>query len=205
MTVGTAVQAAAFGHAPEDSLVATEAVRSLVRYRVMRSIERVGGRSLTATCVQGSFRTGDRGRLVTGALVLLGNGDRLYDAGRGVRRVLSLGRSRAAGRVDRRRFILAACPHYLSDHFANDLIRGRPVEAVDERGDGATVADLIAHSRHATLALEVTRLTYEPLSLSLREGRFRGSSDLVPGGTAAAIRRVHRAFQLGTRRGRSHA
>lgn len=203
MTVGTAVQAAAFGHAPEDSLVATEAVRSLVRYRVMRSIERVGGRSLTATCVQGSFRTGDRGRLVTGALVLLGNGERLYDAGLGVRRVLRSGRTRTARRVERRRFILAACPRYLGYHFANDLIRGRPVEAIDGRGDGANVAGLIARSRHARLVLDVTRLTYEPLSLSFREGRFRGSSDLVPGGSAAAIRRVRHAFDLGTRRGRS--
>jgi hypothetical protein len=205
VTVGAAVQAAAFGPAPRDSLVATEAVRNLARYRVMHSVEVVDGRSLTATCVQGSFRAGVRGRLVTGALVLLGNGERLYDAGRGVRRLLRFGRSRAAGRVDRRRFILAACPHYLGGHFASELIRGRPVEAVDERSDGTKVAGLIARSRHATLTLDVTRLTFEPLALSLREGRFRGSSDLVPGGTEAAMRRIRHAFNPESRRERSRA
>jgi hypothetical protein len=203
--LGIGVQAVAFGRAPKDSLVATKALRELVRYRVMRGVESLDGRRLTTTCIQGRFRLPRSRRLAPGALVLLGNGERLYDVGSGVRRLVRFGRSRPAGLENRVRFVLAACPNYVGDHIAGDLTRGRPVEAVDERSDGASAAAIIAGSRHATLILDVTRVTYKPLSLSFSEGRFRGSSDLVPGGGAWALRRVQDAFDLVPRRGHVRA
>jgi hypothetical protein len=202
--VGIGVQAAAFGPAPQDSLVAADALRSLVRYHVMRGVESLDGRRTATTCIQGWFRISGR-RLAPGALVLLGDGERLYDVGSGVRRLLRARQSRSAGLEDRVRFVLAACPRYVGDHFAADLTRGRAVEAVDARSDGASAAAIIAGPRHAKLTLAVTRLTYEPLSLSFNDGRLRGSSDLVPGGGAAAIRMVRRAFYLTVNRGRLRA
>jgi hypothetical protein len=194
--LGIAVQAAAFGRASTDSLVATKAVRRLVRYDVMRGTETLGGRSIGTACVQGTFRLpGGRGP-AHGALVLLGNGERLYDFGLGVWRLSRSGQRRAAGREDRLRFLLAGCPTYLGNHVGDDLVRGRPLEAFDERSDGAPAAAIVVGSRHALLTLDVTRFTQKPLALTVREGRIRGSSDLVPGGGAATIRLVRRAFDL---------
>jgi hypothetical protein len=198
-TAGITVQAAAFGHASADSLVATQAVRQLVRYRIMRGTESLGGRRTAATCLQGAFRAPGGRRLAHGELVLLGNGERLYDLGFGVRRLSPTGRSLGANRVDRIRFVLAGCPSYLGSHVGDDLVRGRPVEAFLERSDGTAAAAIVVGSRSATLRLDVSRGTHKPLALSLGEGRFRGSSDLSPGGGPAAIRAVQRAFDLSTR------
>ena len=203
MALGIGVQAAAFGRASADSLVAAGAVRGLVRYGVMRGTETLGGRAMRTTCVQGSFRVPGSGEPAHGALVLLGNRERLYDIGRGVRRLFRSGRSRSAGRADRLRFVLAGCPTYLGDHVGDDLVRGRALEAFDERSDGAPAAAIVVGSRHAILTLAVTRFTQEPLALTVREGRLRGTSDLAPGGSAATIRLVRRAFDLA--RPRRHA
>jgi hypothetical protein len=204
VTVGIAVQAAAFGRAPKDSLVAAATLRELVRYRVMRGVETVDGRPIATTCIQGLVRIRGRGLAHT-ASVLLADGERLFDAGFGVRRLVRPSHSLAADLEDRVRFVLAACPRYLGDHLATELVHGRSVEAVDERSDGQRAATIIAGSRHTKLALDVTRVSHKPIALSLSEGRLRGSSDLVPGGGAAAIRRVQRAFDLGSHRGHVRA
>ena len=180
---GITIQAAAFGRAPEDSLVATGVLRELVRYHAMRGTETLGARPLSATCIQGWFRL-PRRRLAHGALVLLGNGERLFDVGSGVRRLVGVSHSR---------------------RFATDLSRGRPVEAVGRRSDGENASAIVARSRHAELTLAVTHVTYKPIALSFSEGRFRGTTDLVPGGGAAAIRRVRRAFGLATHNRGAHA
>ena len=201
---GITIQAAAFGRAPEDSLVATGVLRELVRYHAMRGTETLGARPLSATCIQGWFRL-PRRRLAHGALVLLGNGERLFDVGSGVRRLVGVSHSRRADYRDRVRFVLAGCPRYLGDRFATDLSRGRPVEAVGRRSDGENAAAIVARSRHAELTLAVTHVTYKPIALSFSEGRFRGTTDLVPGGGAAAIRRVRHAFGLAMHNPGAHA
>ena len=196
---GVALQAAAFGRAPQDSLLAAQALRELVRYRVMRGTESLAGRSLETTCIQGWFKIPGHERLLRGALVLFSNGERLYDIGHGVRRLRrngGVGHSRPAGRQDRIRFILAACPHYLGDQFARNLVRGRAVEAVDRRTDGTDAAAIVVGSRRSQLTLDVTSVTHKPIALSLEYGRFSGSSDLVPGGGGAEIWRVRHAFDL---------
>jgi hypothetical protein len=205
VTAGITMQAAAFGRAPEDSLVATGALRELVRYRVMRGVESIDGRSIATTCIQGWFGMPKKQRVAPGAIVLLGNGERLFDLGFGVRHLVRVADSRSANLEDRVRFVLAGCPRYLGDHLATDLVRGRPVEAVDERSDGRSAAVITAGSRHARLTLDVTRTTNKPLAVSFSEGRFRGSSDLVPGGGAPAIRRVRHAFDLSVHLERARA
>ena len=203
---GITIQAAAFGRAPGDSLVAAAALRELVRYRVMRGVESLDGRSIATTCVQGWFTMPKKGgRVAPGAIVLLGNGERLFDLGFGVRRLVRVAHSRSANLEDRVRFVLAGCPRYLGDHLATDLVRGRPVEAVDERSDGQRAAAITAGSRHAKLTLDVTRRTDKPLAVSFSEGRLRGSSDLVPGGGTQAIRRVRHAFDLSVHPERARA
>jgi hypothetical protein len=195
VAAGIAIQAVGFGRAPEDTLVATAALRGLDGYRVMRSTETLAGQRFAATCIQGRFRL-PRRRLAGGALVLLGNGERLFDVGSGIRRLVGVSRSRPAGFADRVRFVLAGCPHYLGDRFATDLVRGRPVEAVDRRSDGESAAAIVARSPRAVLTLATTQVTHRPLALSFSEGRLRGTADLVPGGGWTAIRRVRRAFGL---------
>ena len=199
VTVGLALQAAVFGHASKDSLLATQAVRELVRYHVMRGTESLGGRSIGTTCIQGWFSVPGRRRLARGALVLLGNGERLYDLGHGVRRLRRSGdirRSVPADPDDRARFVLAACPDYIGEDFAADLVRGRAVETLAREADGVEAAAIVAGTRRRRLTLDVAPVTHAPIALSLEAGRLTGWSDLVPGGGAAAIRRVRRAFDL---------
>jgi hypothetical protein len=197
--VGVALQAAAFGGPSEDSLVATQAVRELVRYHVMRGTESVAGRSLGTTCIQGWFSVPGHRRLLRGALVLFSNGERLYDVGHGVRRLRRngrLGRSLPADPEDRARFVLAACPRYLGDHLAGELVHGRAVETVDRHADGVEAAAIVVGSPHRHLTLDVTPVTYKPIAFSFDAGRLSGWSDLVPGGGVAEIRRVRHAFDL---------
>lgn len=194
--VGVAVQAAAFGRAPEDSLATAQALRELVRYHVMRGTETVAGRSLGSSCVQGWFEVGSHGRLARGAIVLLSDGERLYDFGHGVRRLVRVGRSRPADREDRVRFALAACPRYLGDRLATDLIRGKTIELSNLVTDGTHAMAILVGARRTRFALDVGPPAYKPVAMSFSDGRFSGSSDLVPGGGSAAIRHVRHAFHL---------
>lgn len=205
VVVAVAIQAAAFGKAPEDARLAAGALRELVRFHVMRGTELIDGRSTSATCIQGWFRTPRRRRLVRGALVLLGNSERLYTLGSGIRRLLPSGRSLPAAPEDRVRFVLAGCPHYLDDRFATDLIRGRPVEAVDRPADGEQAVAITFGNGRARLTYDVTPTDDRPLALSFEYGRFHGSSDLVPGGGAPAMRRVRQAFDVHAAARHGHA
>jgi hypothetical protein len=196
--VAVAIQAAAFGKAPEDSRLAASALRELVRFHVMRGSEVVDGRSTSATCVQGWFVAPRHRRLVRGALVLLGNGERLYSLGSGVRRLLPDGRSFPAPLADRIRFVLAGCPHYLDDRFATDLLLGRPTEAADRPADGKPALAITFGNGGARLTYDVQRTNDRPLALSFTYAGLRGWSDLDPGGGADAMQRVKRAFDLPT-------
>jgi len=207
--VGVALQAAAFGRAPADTLLAAQAVRELVRYHVMRGTESLAGHSIGTTCIQGWFKIPGHARLLPGALVLFGNGERLYDVGRlGVRRLPRngpVGHSRPADLEDRARFVLAACPRYLGDHVATDLVRGHTVEAVDRRVDDAEAAAISVGSRGGQMTLDVAPVTHKPIALSLKDGRFSGWNDLVPGGGGAEIWRVRHAFDLPLEPKHAHA
>jgi hypothetical protein len=202
---GVVVQAAAFGRASKDTLVATDALRELVRYHVMRGDEALGGKTISTTCIQGWFRAPRRARLLPGALVLLGDGERLYDLGTGIRVFPKSGPTRPADPAERARFLLAGCPHFVGNRFATDLIRGRPVEVLSGTADGEHAATIAVGGHEARLTLDVTAVTYKPLALAYSDGRFRGASDLVPGGGAPAVRRVRRAFDLTTRNGNGNA
>ena len=196
VAVAVAIQAAAFGKAPEDSRLAADALRELVRFHVMRGTESIDGRSVSTTCIQGWFSAPRHRRLVRGALVLLGNGERLYSLGSGIRRLLPTGGSRPAPVEDRVRFVLAACPHYLDDRFATDLLLGRPTEAVDRPADGEQALAITFGTGRAQLTYDVQRTDDRPLALSFAYAGFRGSSDLAPGGGAPATMRVRDAFHL---------
>lgn len=202
---GVVLQAAAFGRAPKDTLVATNALRELVRYHVMRGDESFAGKDLTTTCIQGWFRAPRSSRLLPGALVLLGNGERLYDLGTGIRVFPKDGPTRPADLAERTRFVLAGCPRFLGNRFAFDLIRGRAVEASSGRADGEAASTIAVGGSDARLTLDVTPITDKPLELLYSDGRYHGASDLVPGGGASAIRRVRRAFDLTRRAGQHNA
>jgi hypothetical protein len=191
--LGVGIQAAAFSRPPHDALVATGAVRELLRFRVMRATEVFGPRRLRATCLQGWFRPRHRRRPEPGALVLLGNGVKLYDFGNGVRRV---GRRGVASRSDLARFLLAGCPRYIGNHVGTQLVSSRWIDTDPSHVDGTPALELSFGRRVAPIELFVNQRTDRPVELRLTGYPARGWSDLTPGGGSAAVARVRRAFHL---------
>jgi hypothetical protein len=200
--VGVGVQAAAFRRPPEDTLVAVGALRELIRYRVMRGTERIDRRSVSTVCVQGWFHATGHRRFVRGAIVLLGNGERLYDFGGGVRRV---GQRGVATPADGARFVLAGCPGFLGLRVGERLFKGIPLEADPARVDGTSTVAIVFRYRSRLIDLYVDSRTLKPLELRLSGAQVRGWTDLDPGGGRAAIIRVRRAFGLSQKRRTAHA
>lgn len=194
------LQAAAFDRPAASSLLAADALRELTRFRVMRGIESTGPRTVRSVCVQGWFRTARRPRLVRGALVLLGDGTRLYDLGHGIR----VYGGAPASRTQRLRFLLAGCPRIVDSRLGSQLLHGRPARAVAVHADG-TAAYTIGVGETARLLLVVARRTLRPVELTLTAPVGHGSADLEPGGGRQAITQVRRAFGLERSRGRRRA
>jgi hypothetical protein len=195
--LGVGIQAAAFSRPPHDALVATGAVRELLRFRVMRASEVIGRRHLHSTCIQGWFRPLHHRRPEPGALVLLGDGDKLYDFGNGVHRV---GRRGVVTQSDLARFLLAGCPRYIGNHVGTQLVSSRWIDTDPSHADGAPALELSFGRRATPIELFVNVRTDRPVELRLSGFPARGWSDLMPGGGSAAIVRVRRAFHLPTRK-----
>ena len=193
---GIGLQAVAFRRPARETLVATAALRELLRYRVMRGTEQLGRQRLATTCVQGWYRTPRHDRLVPGAIVLVSNGERLYDFGSGIRRVGVRGR---VGPVDRARFTLAGCPRFIAEGIAFRLLKGDGVDTDPTHADGTPTLTMGFGTRRRSIDLSVDRTDYRPVELTLSARAVRGSSDLRPGGGRAAVIRVRRAFHLPTR------
>jgi hypothetical protein len=194
--LGVGIQAAAFSRPPHDALIATNAIRELLRYHVMRATENVGGRRVRATCLQGWFRAMHRRRPAPGALVVLSNGVKLYDFGRGVRRV---GLRGVPSQRDLARFLLAGCPRYIGDHVGSELVSSHWVDLDPSRADGASALALDYGRVRAPVEVFVDPRTYRPIEIHLSGYPAHGWSDLRPGGGAPAIARVRRAFHLPVR------
>jgi len=192
---GVGIQAAAFRRPARETLVAAEALHELLQYRVMRGTEQIGRQRLATTCVQGWYHTPRHRHLVPGAIVLVSNGERLYDFGNGVRR---LGRQGRAGLTDRARFLLAACPRSIAERISVHLLGGQGVDTDPSHDDGASALAIAFGGRRRPIDLYVNRGTYRPVELKL-SGTVRGWSDLEPGGGRRAVIRVRRAFHLRTR------
>lgn len=191
---GIGIQAAAFGRPARESLVAAAAIRELFRYRVMRGTEQVAGRRLSSVCIDGRFPT-RRHRLVRGSLVLLSNGERLYDIGYGIQRVGHLGR---AAPVDRARFLLAGCPHYIGEEVSGRLLRAQAVDADPARPLAKRASLAIVFGRPTQPAsFFVVLPSYLSVGMRLDGSQVRGESRLVPGGGKGQILRVERAFGFG--------
>jgi hypothetical protein len=188
--LGLGMQAAVFPRPPAESLLTADMLRKLLGYREMRATENIGGRRVSAVCVQGRF-TGAAGRPEFGALVLLGNGERLYDFGHGVREV---GRRGSSDRADQVRFLLAGCPNVLADRISTRL-REASIETDAASVDGGAAVAIRFGHRHSPIVLYVDAHVYKPVELTLSGRDGRGWSDLAPGGTFATIVRVRRAFE----------
>jgi hypothetical protein len=201
VVAGVGVQAAAFGRPPRDSLVAASALRGMMRYRVMRGTERIGRRQMSSVCVQGWFRAPRHQRFVRRALVLLGSGERLYEAGREIRRFGTVG---AVSPLDIARFELAGCPRFVGNSLGTDLVRGFAVDADPMITDGASTVSIV-FGRKRRIALAVDGRTGRLVALRYTSRLASGWSDLEPGGDKAQIARVRRAFGLLTARTVVHA
>jgi hypothetical protein len=200
VALGLGVQAAAFEHPPASSLVTVNALRELVRYRVMRGTELLGSRPLGSICVQAWFRLHRRHRVRRGTLVLLSDGTRLYDLGNGVRDYDGV----LASRQDRDRFLLAGCPRFLDVRIGEPLLRGQTPTLTRVHADGTTAYD-IGVGRSVRLQLLVAQRTFDPVGLTIGDGAETGSAELEPGGGAQAIAKVRHAFGLGRPPGQRHA
>ena len=194
------VQAAAFRRPPRDDLVAATALRTLLGYHVMRATEDIANHTSPSVCLQGWFPAPRHRRLVRGALVLIGNGERLYDLGSGIRR---LGKQGSVGTLDRLRFVLAGCPRFIGAGIGDGLLRNRRIDVDPARADGLAVDSIVFGKRRAPLDLLVTRRTYAPVELVSAGGSIHGRSRLEAGGSPALVRRVRTAFHLLTRSVRS--
>src|SRR6266852_6079240 len=137
--LGVAVQAVGFPQPASETLVATDALRTLEHLSVMRGTQWIGGRPVASICLDVSFRVPMHRESIHGALVLLGDGERLYNFGKGVR---SVGERGPVEPVDRARFVLAGCPSSLGQSIASSLARSLPVDA-----------DRAACGRRQTLAM----------------------------------------------------
>ncbi len=199
--LGVGIQAAAFQRPPRDALAATDAMRQLLRFRVMRATETIDRRSVGSICVQGWYHAAHRRQLSAGELVLLGNGEKLYDFGNGVRRI---GRRGRVGKLDLARFLLAGCPHFIGAGVGKRLIGSRWIDVDPSSTDGASTLTLSLGERAKPIDLYVAKRTYQPVELSLSGAPARGWSDLTPGGGRAAVARVRRAFRLSTTGGVKH-
>jgi hypothetical protein len=191
--LGLAVQAVGFPRPAPETLVAADALRTIEHLSVMRGIQRIGARPVASICLDVSFRVPTRRDSIHGALVLLGNGERLYNFGKGVR---SVGEKGPVGPVDRARFVLAGCPSSLGQGIASSLARNLPVDADRlATGQGQTLAMAFGPS-YRLITLLLNGRVLRPVAVALG-GRVPGSSRLNPGASQAAIMRVRRTFTLG--------
>jgi hypothetical protein len=190
--LGLAVQALAFGRPPADRIIAADALRELLRYRTVTATESVRGRSLAATCVDGWFQLPGSGRPRRGALVLFGDGERLYDVGHGLRRA---GPGARATGIDRVRFELAGCPLFVGRDLTARLLHDLPLTT---KPVSAGVA-IVVGPRHRPLRLLLARDSYRLRGLQLG-GDLRGASVLRLGAPADAVARLRTAFKVAGRR-----
>ena len=191
------IQAAVFSRPSRNDLVAAQALRTLLGYRVIRATEDIGRRTSAAICVQGWFHAPRHRRPVRGELVLIGREERLYDFGSGIRH---FGDRRRVNRLDRLRFMLAGCPRFVGAQVSDALIRNRKIDVDPRRADGLAAESIVFGKRQAPIDLLVARHTYKPVELALSSGPVRGWSDLEPGGTPAVVSFVRHAFHLRTPR-----
>jgi hypothetical protein len=191
--IGVAAQVVGFPRPASETLVATDALRTLQRLSVMRGIQWIGLRPVASICLDVSFRVPEHRQLIHGDLVLLGNGERLYSFGKGIHSVGEKGRVEP---VDRARFLLAGCPGLLGQTIAASLARGLPVDAdVVATALGQNVAVAFGPS-YRPLTLLVNPRFLLPVAVTLG-GHVPGSSRLNPGASQAAILRVRRSFAAG--------
>jgi hypothetical protein len=190
-----AVQALAFERPSQAKLFATEALRELVLFRAMSGMERLPTGRARSVCVEGWFHAPHRRRLNRGALVLLGDGTRLYDLGHGIRSWNGM----PAGPLDRRRFLLAGCPRAFDARLASALVHGAKVSVRAVRVGHRRAYEVRAGK--SRVGLVVWAATFRPVEVLL--GPARSTLTTVKAARALAV--VRRAFGLGEPRTRHGA
>lgn len=180
------VQALVFERPSPGTLFATQALRTLVRYRAMDASEQLPTGRVRSVCVEGWFHPPHHHLLHRGALVLLSDGTRLYDLGHGIRSWDGI----PAGPLNRSRFMLAGCPRMFDERLAAALVHGAGVTTRAVRDDGGPAFELqFAKSR---IGLVVTAGTLRPDAVLLAQGR----SELTTAKAAKALAVVDQAFGL---------
>jgi hypothetical protein len=175
-----------------DELRAAAVAGRLSLYPVMRASQVTRGHRLGSVCWDGSFRPAPHAQTRRGALVLLSNGERLYDVGHGIR---NWSTHKLVRWPLQQRFILAGCPRQLSDRIAARLMHGPDIEVSSGSAYGAAAYVVRFGTPRRAIELVTARNTLVARELHLGNHGALGTSDLAGGGTAV-VRRVARAFGI---------
>ncbi len=172
-----ALQAAALGRPSAQDVLASRAVRALLDYRTMWSVERIAGSpALTVVCRQ-TFApalsgVGRERRIVVSSA----DGSRLSTQ-RGLvwpsLRLLERPALRAA------QFALAGCPRLLGAKLAKRLTARSGLRTFEVRTDGVAAYDLRFTARGARFDYFARRIGLAPLAVRVRENGWHAFSDLA--------------------------
>ena len=125
-----------------------------------------------------------------------GEGEHLYDLGKGIRRT---GQAGPVGALDAARFELAACPFFLGRRLTTSLIYELPLDADPVRTIGVQNVLISTDPNLGPIQLLVGARSFRPIAVTI-SGRIRGSVRLEPGGSQATVVHVLRSFHLARHR-----
>ncbi len=170
------LQAAAIGRPSAQDVLAGRAVRALLHYRTMWSVERIGSRpAVHVVCRQvfapALFGGGRQRRIV----VARGDGARLSEQ-RGL--VWSSLQMLEPPALRSAQFALAGCPRLLGAKLAIRLTARRGLRAFGVRADGVPAYDLRFDVRGTRFDYFASRAGLIPLAVRVRADGLRAFSDL---------------------------
>jgi hypothetical protein len=195
-TASFGMQALVLRAPSKAELRAADALRVLLRYRVIRSVEHLArGRAVDSTCLQSWLRR-PRGpdrhgvKAFRGAVVLLSTGERLYSFGSVVH---VTGTPLEAARLAAERFSLAGCPRSIGAQVDYRLDHG-PLRMRSTRIDGHLAYAFALGRGRRRSSFYVDRRTFAPVALVRRSRTRRDMADLEPGGDTALVLHLQNVF-----------
>ena len=170
------LQAAALGRPSAHSVLAARAVRALLGYRTMWSVERLGSRAaVQVVCRQVLAPALSRGGEQHRVVVTRGDGVRLSEQ-RGL--VWSSLRILEPSALQSAQFALAGCPGLLGAKLATRLTARRGLRAFEVRTDGVPAYDLRFRVHGTQFDYFASRSGLTPLAVRVHGDGLRAYSDL---------------------------
>jgi len=175
---GFGLQALALYRPTELQLLASAALHKSLEYRIVRSAQVINGRRSDVVCREGWFHVGQR--LRRGALLALGNGDRLLLVRHRIRPLDERTADGGTG-LARVRFILAGCPSLIAASLGTRLLLDLPINAGSALIDGERALGFRFGKDDYEIELFVARDDLLPLEVRVATPRYHGRSDIQLG------------------------